>query len=219
MFCPGRKEGEMYKLRLVVLTCATAATLLLALGAAGTAGADPRANYCDGQGLWAAAVGGGESGRSNGTVFFDIFNQTPPAPSNDDGSEEFTLASQLATQVALGLGNAGEGDKYHFRFETVIVSSGATARGHGFLFVPADTGVATFVIAGKGTHPMGGGSVPPTEGSFKLSGGGDVDCVLAEATGAQANVDVAYEDGMTDEGVFVNMVRCSESEGCTPPGD
>jgi hypothetical protein len=212
----------MYKLRLAVLTCATAATLLLALGAAGTAGADPRASYCDGQGLWAASVLGGTSGRSEGTAFFDIFNQTPPAPSDDDGSEEFALASQLATQVALGLGNAGAGDKYHFRFETVLVEpSGATARGHGFLFVPADTGIATFVIAGKGTHPMGGGNVPPTEGSFKLSGGGDVDCFLAEATGAQANVDVAYEDGMTDEGVFVNMARCpagtEPGEGCNPP--
>jgi hypothetical protein len=220
MFCPGRKEGEMYKLRLVVLTCATAATLLLALGAAGTAGADPRANYCDGQGLWAAAVGGGA--RSNGAVFFDIFNQTPPAPTDDDGSEEFALASQLATQVALGLGNAGEGDKYHFRFETVLVASGATARGHGFLFVPADSGIATFVIAGKGTHPMGGGVVPPTEGSFKLSGGGDVFCAAKEATGASANVDVAYEDGMTDNDVNVEMARCPAGtepggEGCTPP--
>jgi hypothetical protein len=212
----------MYKFRLAVLTCATAATLLLALGAAGTAGADPRASYCDGQGLWAASVFGGA--RSNGAVFFDIFNQAPPAPSDDDGSEEFALASELATQVALGLGNAGEGDKYHFRFETVLVTNGATAQGHGFLFVPADTGMATFVIAGKGTHPMGGGIVPPTEGSFKLSGGGDVDCVAAEAVGAQANVDVAYEDGMTDEDVFVNMARCEAGtepggEGCTSPGD
>jgi hypothetical protein len=213
----------MCKLRLVVLTCATAATLLLALGAAGTAGADPRANYCDVEALWGGFFGGTLPG-NQGFVAFRIFNQAPPAPSDDDGSEAFALASQLATQIALGLGNAGEGDKYHFRFETVLVTNGATAQGHGFLFVPADTGMATFVIAGKGTHPMGGGIVPPTEGSFKLSGGGDVDCVAAEAVGAQANVDVAYEDGMTDEDVFVNMARCPagsepDSEECSAPGD
>ena len=194
--------------------CATAATLLLALMAAGTAGADPRAKYCDGQGLWAAAFA--SLGISNGTVSFDIFNQEPPAPSDDDGSESFALASQLATQVALGLGNAGEGDKYHFRFETRAVSSGASAQGHGFLFVMAETGLdaATFVIAGKGTHPLGGPGLTP--GSFKLSGGGTVDCVGSEATSADANVDVAYENGMTDD-TNVAMARCTEPEGCEPP--
>jgi hypothetical protein len=209
---PRTKEEGMYRFKLLVLTCATAATLLLALGAAGTAGADPRANYCDGQGLWAASFF--SAGISNGAVFFDIFNQAPPAPSDDDGSEEFALASQLAAQVALGLGNAGEGDKYHFRFETVLVAGGATARGHGFLFVREPTALptATFVVAGKGDgHPVGG--------SFKLSGGGDVTCVAEEATVADAqDVVVEYENGMTDD-VFVNMARCPDPEECSPPGD
>jgi hypothetical protein len=196
----------MYKLRLAVLTCATAATLLLALVAAGTTGAVPRTNYCDVENLWAAIASGGTSGLSNGAVTFNIFNQTPPAPSNDDGSEAFALASQLATQVALGLGNAGAGDKYHFRFETVADVPGATARGHGFLFVPDPPSVATFVIAGKGTHPMGGPGGTP--GSFKLSGGGDVFCnAFEEAFAADAEVVVEYENGMTDNGVNVVMFR------------
>jgi hypothetical protein len=203
-------EGEMYKLRLAVLTCAATATVLLALVAAGVAGADPRANFCDVEDLWAASVF--SAGLSNGAAFFDIFDQAPPAKEDNDGSETF--------QIALGLGNAGEGDKYHFRFETVLVSSGATARGHGFLFV-TDSGLATFVIAGRGTHPLGGPGLTP--GSFTVTGGGEVVCVADEGTTATAdNVRVEYENGMTDD-VFVNMAHCAvpdpESEGCSPPGD
>ena len=40
---------------------------------------------------------------------------------------------------------------------------------------------------------------------------------------ADANVDVVWEDGTTDENVFVNMTHCATpvpfGEGCTPPGD
>lgn len=202
----------MYKLKVVVLAGAAVATLLFALVAAGVARADsPPANVCDVENLWAASVF--SAGLSNGEAFFDIFNQAPPTKEDDDGSEAFGLA----TQIALGLGNAGEGDKYHFRFETVLVTpSGATARGHGFLFVP-DSGMATFVIAGKGTHPLGGPGATP--GTFTLMGGGDVVCVAEEGTVADAMVDVAYENGMTDD-AFVNMVHCVDpEEACDPPGD
>jgi hypothetical protein len=168
-------------------------------------------NVCDVEGLWAALAFGGGT-RSNGEVNFDIFNQVPPAPEDDDGSESFALA----TQLALGLGNAGEGDKYHFRFQTVLVTNGATARGHGFLFVPS-SGMAAFVIAGKGTHPMGGGDVPPTPGSFKVSGSGNVQCVNGEGTSAFANnVHVEYEDGTTEE-PSVTMAHCPPDGPCEPP--
>jgi hypothetical protein len=200
----------MYRLRLAARAGAVAAMLLVALVAAGTAGGNtPRSSFCDVENLWAASFF--SAGISNGAVFFEIFDQAPPDPDDDDGSEDFALA----TQLALGLGNAGEGDKYHFRFETVLVSSGANARGHGFLFVPADTGVATFVVAGTGMHPIGG--------SFKFSGGGDVECAAEEAVAAQANAHVDYQNAPDDD-PFVNMARCPDGaepgdETCTEPGD
>jgi uncharacterized membrane protein len=193
----------VFKLRRAALAGAAVATVLLALAAAGVARADgggQHQNACDVENLWAASFF--SAGISNGAVFFDIFNQAPPTK-EDEETEAFTLAIQL------GLGNAGMGDKYHFQFETAFVSGGAMARGHGFLFVPADTGVATFVIAGRGTHPLGG--------DFRLMGGGDVDCVAGEGTAAQANVHVDYQNAPDDD-PFVNMARCaSETEGCEPP--
>jgi hypothetical protein len=203
----------MSRLRLIALTGATAAVLLTALAAAGVAGADsPRANFCDVEDLWAAAAGGSVPG-NQGAVFFNIFNQAPPEKEDDDGSESF----DLATQMALGLGNAGEGDKYHWQVETVLVTNGATLRGHGFLFVP-DSGLATFVVAGKGTHPLADGGTP---GSITVSGGGTVACVAEEGTLADADVEVVWEDGTTDENVSVEMAHCAVpdpfAEGCTPP--
>jgi hypothetical protein len=170
-------------------------------------------NVCDVEGLWAAVAGSPSegSGRSNGTVFFDIFNQVPPAPEDNDASETYALA----TQLALGLGNAGEGDKYHFRFQTVLVASGAMAQGHGFLFVPSSTGLATFVVAGKGTHPFGRG-LTEGEGWFKLSGGGNVTCALGEGTDSRADVNVEYEDGETEK-ANVFMVHCPPGEPCNAP--
>jgi hypothetical protein len=199
-----------FGVRLAALLGAAVAMLMLSLAAAGVANADRRANFCDVTDSWGGPFAGGFPG-DQGVVVFDIFNQVPPAPSNDDGSEDFALVTQLAN----GLGNAGEGDKYHFRFETVLVSSGANARGHGFLFVPADTGVATFVVAGTGMHPIGG--------SFKFSGGGDVECAAEEAVAAQANAHVDYQNAPDDD-PFVNMARCPDGaepgdETCTEPGD
>ena len=205
------RSETMHMSRTVTLVCA-AATFILATAAAGVARAEPPKNVCNVEDLWAASVFGGVL--SNGAVVFGIFNQAPPAPEDNDGSESFALA----TQLTLGLGNAAEGDKYHFRFQTVAVSSGATARGHGFLFVPASA-PAAFVIAGKGTHPLGGSGVPPTPGSFKLSGNGMVECAAGEGTTAQAMVVVEYENGITDNNVFVNMVHCIPDGPCEPPGD
>ena len=193
----------MHRVKAVALAGAAAAMLLLALVAAGVARADgggQHQNACDVENLWAASFF--SAGLSNGAAFFDIFNQAPPTM-EDEETEAFSLVTQL------GLGNAGMGDKYHFQFETVLVTSGAMARGHGFLFVPADTGVATFVIAGRGTHPLGG--------DFRLMGGGDVDCVAGEGMDAQANVHVDYQNAPDDD-PFVNMARCASSE-CAPPGD
>lgn len=201
----------MNKLRIAVLKGVTAATLLVALVAPATVSTQPRANFCDVENLWAATVSSLDV-RSNGAVVFSIFNQAPLAPEDNDGSESFALASK----IALGLGNAGEGDKYHFRFQTLTVSSGATARGHGFLFVPAETGMATFVVAGKGTHPLGGGMVPPTPGSFKLSGSGSVACAMGQGTGATAFVDVQYQDGTPPDNSAVTMVRCTSAADCPP---
>jgi hypothetical protein len=206
----------VYELRLAVRAGVATAMLLLAVVAAGAVGtgtavAEPRQNFCDVENVWAAHAF--SVGLSNGVVFFEIFNQAPPAPEDDDGSEAFALASQLG----LGLGNAGEGDKYHFSYETVdpLVSTGVTSRGHGFLFVPADTGIATFVVAGHGQHPVGG--------NFTLTGGGDVECASGEALSAQANVHVDYQNAEDDD-PSVNMARCPEDaepgeEGCTDPGD
>src|SRR5436309_1102221 len=84
--------------------------------------AAPRANFCNVENLWAASAFGSMPG-NQGAVFFNIFNEAPPATADNDGSESYALA----TQLALGLGNAGQGDKYHFRFETTLVSNGATA--------------------------------------------------------------------------------------------
>jgi hypothetical protein len=203
----------MSRHRLIALTGTTAATLLLALFAGPVAGVSPRANFCDVEDVWAAAAGGSVPG-NQGAVFFNIFNQAPPAEEDDDGSETFALA----TQLALGLGNAGEGDKYHWQVETVFVTNTATLRGHGFLFVP-DSGLATFVIAGKGTHPLADEGSP---GSYTVSGGGTVACAAEEGTLAHADVEVVWEDGTTDEDVSVEMAHCvvpKPGEGCTPPED
>jgi hypothetical protein len=201
---PRTKEAGMHKFRRTVLTCATAATLLLAL-AAGTAGADPRANVCDVEALWGGFFAGSLPG-NQGFVAFRIFDQAPPAPSDNDGSEAFALASQLATEVGLGLGNAFEGDKYHFRVETELTTNLATAQGHGFLFV-SDMGMATFVVAGKGTHPLAGPEA--TSGWFKLSGEGNVTCVAEEGTAADADVHLEFQNGMTDDST-VGMARCPD---------
>src|SRR5438552_111846 len=203
----------MGKLRLAVLTAAAAGTLLLALVAAGVAGADgPRTNVCDVQDLWAASAFGTVPG-NQGAVFFNIFNQEPAAMASNDGSETFALADQLA----LGLGNAGEGDKYHYQVETVLVSNGATLKGHGFLFVP-DSGMATFVIAGKGTHPLANHGTP---GSITVSGSGNITCVDGKATVANAHIKVVWQDGTTDDNVFVNMAHRTDpvpnSGDCRPP--
>lgn len=204
----------MNRLRLVALTCTIAAMLLLALVAARVASADPRMNVCDVEDLWAASAFGSVPG-NQGAVFFNIYNQAPPTQEDDDGDETFDLAAELA----LGLGNAGEGDKYHWQVETVLVTNGATLKGHGFLFVP-DSGMATFVVAGKGTHPLADEGMP---GSITVAGGGDIACVAGEGTLADANIEVVWEDGTTDENVFVNMAHCEVpkpfAEGCTPPGD
>src|SRR5207247_9798672 len=122
--------------------------------------------------LWAASVFGTMPG-NQGEAFFNIFNEAPPMTADNDGSDSFALA----TQLALGLGNAGQGDKYHFRFETTLVSNGATASGHGFLCVGPTS--ASFVVAGKGTHPLAGPGLTP--GWFTLAGGGDIQCVAEHA--------------------------------------
>jgi hypothetical protein len=212
-FCPASKEEKDAQTQTHRADRRDAATLALALVAAGVAGADsPRANFCDVEDVWAAAAGGTVPG-NQGAVFFNIFNQAPPEMEDDDESETF----ELATQLALGLGNAGEGDKYHWQVETVLVTNGATLRGHGFLFVP-DSGMATFVVAGKGTHPLADEGSP---GSITVSGGGTVACVAEEGMLADADVAVVWEDGTTDENVSVEMAHCEVpkpfAEGCTPP--
>ena len=184
----------------IALTAAVAAALLLALGA-GVASADPvgpRENVCDVTDLWGGFFAGTLPG-NQGFVAFDIFNQAPPAKEDDDGSGDFGLATELAA----GLGNAGEGDKYHFQWETVFVSNMATAQGHGFLFVLPSS--ATFVIAGHGDHPLGG--------SFKLIGEGDVVCVNEEGTAAPAMFHLRFANGMTDDG-GVGLARCEDVETC-----
>jgi hypothetical protein len=101
-------------------------------------------NTCNVEDLWGGFFAGSTLA---GFVAFDIFNQAPPSPSDDDGSTDFALASAMAN----GLGNAGVGEKFHFLFDTVFVNTLATAQGHGFLFVSGDT--ATFLIAGHGDQP------------------------------------------------------------------
>ena len=132
-------------------------------------------------------------------MVFDIYNQAPPVSGDNDGTEDFALATQLAA----GLGNAGEGDKYHFRWKTVLVSNGATAQGHGFLFVLP--GSSTFVIAGHGDHPL--------VGSFKLSGEGDVVCVGGQGTAAPAMFHLSFANGLSDNG-GVELARCQEVDTC-----
>ncbi len=183
----------MYKLRLVALTGAAVAMLLLALGAAGVASADPRANYCDVEDLWGGPFSGALPG-NQGVVVFDIFNQAPPRMTDDDGSEDFALASAMA-----GLGNA---------FETVLVTNGAMAKGHGFLFVLP--GSAAFVIAGHGDHPL--------IGQFKLSAEGEVLCVAEEGQAADAMFHFRSNSGLMDEG-FVGLARCEDVESCEGEGD
>jgi hypothetical protein len=188
--------------RAVALVCAAAATLLLAFAAAGVARAEPRMAACDVEGLWTGQFVGTMSGTA--PVAFRISNQAPPAPEDDDGSEDFARAAELAT----GLGNAGEGDKYHFRWTTVI--SLAEAQGHGFLFIMPDGLSATFVVAGHGFHPA--------FGTFTLTGGGDVVCFAGEGIAADAMmVHVRYSNDMTEEGAVPAMPRCLE-DICEVPG-
>jgi hypothetical protein len=188
--------------RAVATACAAAAVLLLAFAAAaGVARAEPRMNACDVQDLWGGFFTGDQSGGA--LVTFEIFNQAPPAPEDDDGSGDFALAAQLAS----GLGNAGEGDKYHWLFETVLLEIGATAKGHGFLFVPSSTGEATFVVAGHGEHMA--------FGNFTLTGGGTVDCLAGEGRMAHSMmVHVQYQNGTEEDGTVPFMARCEEFEGC-----
>jgi hypothetical protein len=197
----------MYKLRAVALAAVAAATLLFALVAAGAARADgegPRANVCDVEKIWGGPFAGTLPG-NQGAVLFEIFNQAPPVPEDDDGSGDFTLVSQTAS----GLGNAGEGDKYHFLWTTEFVSNGATAQGHGFLFVLPSS--ATFVIAGHGSHPLGG--------SFNLSGEGDVACFAGEGMAADAMFHLRFASGMEDDGGVV-LARCDvPNELCPGEGD
>lgn len=192
--------------RVIATTFVAAVTILLAYAAAGAgvAQADPRANTCDVEGLWGGFYAG--TGGTAGPVTFEIFNQAPPAPEDDDGSESFALASAMAS----GLGNAGEGDKYHWRFETVL-ATGATAKGHGFLFVEASTGLATFVVAGQGEHVL--------RGNFTLTGRGTVDCADGRATSANVTmIHVSYQDGTEEDGSVPAMARCDEpSELCQTP--
>jgi hypothetical protein len=187
--------------RVVATACAAAATLLLAFAAAaGVARAEPRMNACDVQDLWGGFFAGDQSGAA--FVTFEIFNQAPPAPEDDDGSADFTLAAEQAA----GLGNAGEGDKYHWQFETVLLEIGATAKGHGFLFVPSSTGTAEFVVAGHGEHMA--------FGHFTLTGGGTVDCLGGEGRFAHnVMVHVQYQDGTEEDGTVPFMGRCDEIEG------
>ena len=80
--------------------------------------------------------------------------------------------------------------------------------------------MATFVIAGKGTHPLANHLTP---GSITVSGSGNITCVDGKGTLANAHVKVVWQDGTTDDNVFVNMAHCTVpdpfSEGCQPPGD
>ena len=199
----------MFKRRLGARAATTALFVLLALAAATTATADPRQNYCDVTDSWSGPFAGGFPG-DQGVVVFDIFNQVPPAPSNDDGSEDFALLTQLAS----GLGNAGEGDKYHFRWVTTAVTNGAMASGHGFVFVLPNS--ATFVIAGHGEHPLGG--------TFKLEAQGDVFCGGSpshqEGYAAQGMFHVEFNNQMIqeDDGV-VSLTRCEDVESCEGESD
>jgi hypothetical protein len=189
----------MRKRRVVGSVCAAAATLLLAFAAAGVARADPRTDACDVQGLWAGLFFG-----TSGTapVIFDIFNQAPPAPEDDDGSPDFALADELAT----GLGNAFEGDKYHFRWSTFF--SLAEAQGHGFLFVAPGGTSAMFVVAGHGDHPN------PALGSFTLTGEGDVLCGAGQGMTATAMVHVRYSNDTSEDGEAA-LEKCLEE--CEEP--
>jgi hypothetical protein len=189
----------MHRLKAVALAGVAAVTLVFALATVGVASADPRSDYCDVEDLWGGFFVGTLPG-NQGFVTFDIFNQQPPDPAHDDGSEDFALASQLA----LGLGNAGEGDKYHFQWTTVLVSNGATARGHGFLFVMGST--ATFVIAGRGEHPL--------VGRFNLTGEGELACFAEEGTAGMAMFHLRFANGMMDDGTVPTMARCENVETC-----
>jgi hypothetical protein len=195
--------------RLVALLGAAVAMLALSLAVAGVANADRRTNYCDVTDSWGGPFEGGFPG-DQGVVVFDIFNQVPPAPSNNDGSEDFALLTQLAS----GLGNAGEGDKYHFRWVTTAVTNGATASGHGFVFVLPDS--ATFVIAGHGEHPLGG--------TFKLDAQGDVFCggppSDQEGYAANAMFHVEFNNQMiSEDDGMVTLARCEDVESCEGGGD
>jgi hypothetical protein len=198
-----------FGVRLAALLGAAVAMLVLSLAAASVASADQRANYCDVTDSWGGPFAGGFPG-DQGVVVFDIFNQVPPAPSNNDGSEDFALL----TQVASGLGNAGEGDKYHFRWVTTAVTNGATASGHGFIFVMPSS--ATFVIAGHGSHPLGG--------MFKLTAEGDVFCGGSpshqEGYAADAMFHVEFNNQMIqeDDGA-VFLTRCEDVESCEGESD
>ena len=191
----------MRKRRLAALAGAAVAALLFAFVATGVARADgvgPRMNVCNVENLWGGFFAGALP-TDQGFVVFDIYNERPPAMTDDDGSADFALASLMAT----GLGNAGEGDKYHFLWTTLFVSNGATAQGHGFLFVMPSS--ATFVIAGHGSHPLAG--------QFKLTGEGDVVCTNEQGTAGDAMFHIRFANGLMDDGGVV-LARCEAVETC-----
>ena len=187
-----------YGVRTAALLAAVVAMLALSLAAAGAANAVKRTNYCDITDSWGGPFAGGFPG-DQGVVVFDIFKQVPGNKGND-GSEDFAAAAQAAR----GLGNAGQGSKYHFRWVTTAVTNGATAEGHGFLFVQPDS--ATFVIAGHGSHPIGG--------KFKLDAQGDVNCVDEEGQSAGAEFQLRFNNGMMSDEGNVSLMRCEDVESC-----
>jgi hypothetical protein len=192
----------MFKLRAVVLGGVALVALLAVLFGGGLARADgdSGANVCDVQGLWGGSFTGTLLG-DQGVVVFNIYNQRPPAASDDDGSADYALASQLAN----GLGNAGEGEKYHFLFTTTLVTNQAVAQGHGFLFVMGSE--AMFVIAGHGDHPL--------YGPFKLTAEGSISCVNGQGTFGDATFHLRFTNGMSDDGA-VGLAKCESAENCPP---
>jgi len=193
----------MHRLRAVMLGGLVLAALLAALFAGGVpkARGDSGPNVCDVQGPWGGFFTGTLPG-DQGTVVFNIYNQAPPVASDDDGSTDYALASQLAN----GLGNAGEGQKYHFLFTTTLVTNQAVAQGHGFLFVMGTE--ATFVIAGHGDHPL--------YGPFKLTAEGSISCANGQGTLGNAMFHLRFNNGMSDDGGVV-LAKCqSPTENCPP---